>query len=55
MTLTMANGYSSESTEQELSNEYKHDRVQISFIFCLLFFALDESLDEQPTLNSRRK
>ena len=23
----MANGYSSESTQQELSNEYQHDRV----------------------------
>ena len=24
---TLANGYSSESTPQELSNEYQHDRV----------------------------
>ena len=27
----MANGYSSESTQRELSNEYQHDRVQIFF------------------------
>ena len=27
MTETLANGYSSESTQQELSNEYQHDMV----------------------------
>ena len=27
MTETLAHGYSSESTEQELSDEYQHDRV----------------------------
>ena len=27
MTETLANGYSYESTQQELSNEYQHDRV----------------------------
>ena len=26
MTETLAHGYSSESTQQELSNEYQHDR-----------------------------
>ena len=26
-----ANGYSSESAQQELSNEYQHDRVQLVF------------------------
>ena len=26
-TETLANGYSTESTQRELSNEYKHDRV----------------------------
>ena len=31
MTETLANGYSSESTQQELSNEYQHDRVQMFF------------------------
>ena len=28
---TLANGYSSESTQQELSNEYQHDRVSMVF------------------------
>ena len=27
MAQTLANGYSSESTRRELSNEYQHDRV----------------------------
>ena len=29
MTETLANGYSSECTQRELSNEYQHDRVKI--------------------------
>ena len=29
MTETLAHGYSSESTQQELSNEYQHDRVNL--------------------------
>ena len=29
MTETLANGYSYESAQQELSNEYQHDRVQM--------------------------
>ena len=29
MTDTLANGYSSESTQQELSIEYQHDRVEM--------------------------
>ena len=33
---TLANGYSSESTQQELSNEYQHDRVWMFFkILCV--------------------
>ena len=32
---TMANGYSSEGTQRELSNEYPHDRVKK--IFMILF------------------
>ena len=28
---TLANGYSSESTQRELSNEYQHDRVWMVF------------------------
>ena len=31
MTETLTNVYSSESTQQELSNEYQHDRVQMIF------------------------
>ena len=31
MTETLANGYSSESTQSELSNEYQHDRVGMDF------------------------
>ena len=31
MTETLANGYSSESTQRELSNEYQHDRVRMFF------------------------
>ena len=31
MTETLANGYSSESTQRELSNEYEHDRVWMIF------------------------
>ena len=37
MTKTLANGYSSESTQRELSNEYQHDSVLIVFKdFCIL-------------------
>ena len=31
MTETLANGYSSDSTPKELSNEYQHDRVDMVF------------------------
>ena len=31
MTEALANGYSSESTQRELSNEYQHDRVSMVF------------------------
>ena len=31
MTETLAHGYSSESAQSELSNEYQHDRVQMVF------------------------
>ena len=35
MTETMAYGYSSESTQRELSREYQHDRVHMVFkILC---------------------
>ena len=32
MTETLAHGYSSESTQRDLSNEYQHDRVWMFFI-----------------------
>ena len=39
MTETLANGYSSESTQRELSNEYQRDRVWMNFInFAFLHF-----------------
>ena len=31
MTKTLANGYSPESTQRELPNEYQHDRVKMVF------------------------
>ena len=31
MTETLAHGYTSESTQRELSNEYQHDRVTMFF------------------------
>ena len=43
MTETMANGYSSESTQGELSNEKQHDRVLDGFQKSLHLHALDES------------
>ena len=37
MTETLAYGYSSESAQRELSNEYQHDRVSMIFNnFCIL-------------------
>ena len=37
MTETLANGYSYESTQQELSSEYPHDLVRmISITFCIV-------------------
>ena len=40
---SLANGYSYESAQWELSNEYKHDRVQIVFKFFLRSCVSDES------------
>ena len=31
MTETLAHGYSSESAQRELSNEYQHDRAKMDF------------------------
>ena len=43
ITETMENGYSSDSTQRELSNEYQHDRVKMIFVFYLLFWPFDGS------------
>ena len=41
MTETLANGYSSESTQRELSNEYQHDRVKMFFKnLCVFLFRM---------------
>ena len=41
----MANGYSSESTRRELSNEYQHDRVWMVFeILCVLVLWMNIAL-----------
>ena len=42
MTETLANGYLSESTQRELSNEYQHNRVLDGFQKYLRHCALDE-------------
>ena len=43
MTETLGNGYSSESTQRGLSNEYQLDRVSMFFQKSLHPLALDES------------
>ena len=43
MTETLANGYSSESTKRELSNEYQHDRVWVVIKDICILCASDES------------
>ena len=43
MTETLEHGYSSESTQRELSNEYQHDRGLDSFQKSLPSCAFDES------------
>ena len=37
MTETLAHGYSFDSTQRELSNEYQHDRVRMIFIIFSFF------------------
>ena len=36
----LANGYSSDSAQQELSNEYQHDRIKMIFITFYFFVHL---------------
>ena len=59
MTETQANGYSSESTQRGLSNEYQHDRVWKVFInlcICVLWMKVASALEglRQPSLLSHR-
>ena len=42
MTETLTNGFSSHSTQHDLSSEYQHDRAKMIFIFVTLFCVLDE-------------
>ena len=45
MTETLANGYSYESTQRELSNEYQHDRVWMFFKnLCALVLSMNVAL-----------
>ena len=44
ITETLTNGYSFESTQRELSNEYQHDRVWMVFKDFLGFCTYDESI-----------
>ena len=41
MTETLANGYSSEGTQRELSNEYQHDRVWLDIKHRVIPLALE--------------
>ena len=44
MTKTLTHGYSSESTQRELSNEYQHDRALLVFKkLCILVFRMIEA------------
>ena len=49
---TLANGYSSESAQRELSNEYQYDRVVMVFKKSLRPCALDESTLSIGRVNS---
>ena len=45
MTKTLANGYSSESTQRELSNEYQHDRVVKNLCILVLWMKVASALE----------
>ena len=61
MTETLACGYSSQSAQQQLSNEYQHDRLYMFFKNRCVFFlrtkvasaleGLNSKLDNHMTLN----
>ena len=56
MTNTLAHGYSSESTQQELYNEYQHDRVRMVFKdLCVLVLGSKISLSIGRVESSSRK
>ena len=53
MTETLAYGYSSESTQQELSNEYQHDRVLMVFKnICILVLRMKVALALEGLMRS---
>ena len=43
MTETLTCGYSYDSTQRDISNEYQHDRVYMFFLNCLYFSTMDEN------------
>ena len=48
---TLANGYSSDSAQRELSNEYQHDRVKMIFIIFCAFVHLTQVTSASEGLN----
>ena len=56
ITEALAHGYSSESTQRELSNEYQHDRVQIVIKnLCILVLWMRVTLALKEGLSSQQK
>ena len=54
MSKTQVHGYSSESAQRELSNEYQYDRFQMLFSIFFCFCALDKSSLSIGRVNSRQ-
>ena len=48
MTETLANGYSNENAQRELSNEYQHDRVQMVIVLGMKVASALEGLNRNP-------
>ena len=55
MTGTLAHGYSFESAQQELSNEYQHDRERERIVLLILFKQLVSYLDEIKKTQTLKK
>ena len=55
MTETLANGYSSESTQRVLSNEYQHDRVKMVFKNICVFVLWKKEASALEGLSIHRK